>query len=283
MKLRVAVERLRLGLGASALKLALGAQRLKLDIVAFSRLKLAVAVGIFIRFIEKQDNFFVQSLVAKLLQRSVNEDPVRITDNANISFNKARSDGGAFSDGEQYFAEDYVTGAPLAQTYTEGKQINWIMTKPVTEAPVVSDLFVPVLQKVFSDGFNITDDVDGDLTTKDDQTISFTKSLDHVPVVSDADFIIYGKPLSELPTVADLLQVSYVTARSDSFAVSDAAGITLSTIKTESTIVSDVVLRVIQNAYSETPTLSDAGSLRSQGYAEFDYFAEDYVGESRAF
>lgn len=219
MKLRVAVERLRLGLEASALKLALGVQRLKVELVAFNRLKLAVAVGIFIRFLEKQDNFFVQSLVAKLLQRSISEDAIQVTDDDKILFVKSRSDAAALSDGEPYFEEDYVEGAPLAQTYTEGRQPNWVMTKPLTEAPVVSDLFTPV----------------------------------------------------------------FVTARSDSFAVSDAAGITLSTIKTESTIVSDVVLRVIQNAYSETPTLSDAGSLRSQGYAEFDYFAEDYVGESRAF
>lgn len=283
MKLRVAVERLRLSLGASALKLALGVQRLKVELVAFNRLKLAVAVGIFIRFLEKQDNFFVQSLVAKLLQRSISEDAVQITDDDKILFVKPRSNAAAFSDGEQYFEEDYVEGAPLAQTYTEGKQIKWVMTKPLTEAPVVSDLFTPVLQKTFSDGFNITDDVDGDLTTKDDQTISFIKSLDNVPVFSDTDFVVYGKPLVETPTFSDAQQVSFVTARSDSFAVSDAAGITLSTIRTESTIVSDVVLRVIQNAYSETPTLSDAGSLRSQGYAEFDYFAEDYVGESRAF
>lgn len=283
MKLRVAVKRLRLGLGASALKLALGVQRLKVELVAFNKLKLAVAVGIFIRFLEKQDNFFVQSLVAKLLQRSIAEDAVQITDNDKILFVKPRSNSAAFSDGEQYFEEDYVEGAPLAQTYTEGKQIKWVMTKPLAEAPVVSDLYVPVIQKTFFDGFNITDDVDGDLTAEDDKTIKFIKSLDNVPVFSDTDFVVYGKPLVETPTFSDAQQVSFVTARSDSFAVTDEAGITFSTIKTESTIVSDVVLRVIQNAYSETPTLSDAGSLRSQGYAEFDYFAEDYVGESRAF
>jgi len=33
----------------------------------------------------------------------------------------------------------------------------------------------------------------------------------------------------------------------------------------------------------DSSALSDSGSIRSQGYCAFDYFAEDYVGDIRTF
>lgn len=34
---------------------------------------------------------------------------------------------------------------------------------------------------------------------------------------------------------------------------------------------------------SDSGVTADSGSLRSQGYCDFTYFAEDYVGASRTF
>ena len=35
--------------------------------------------------------------------------------------------------------------------------------------------------------------------------------------------------------------------------------------------------------FTNTASSTDAGSLRNQGYADFTFFAEDYVGASRTF
>jgi len=56
-------------------------------------------------------------------------------------------------------------------------------------------------------------------------------------------------------------------------------------VLTDAPTVSDFLASTVAfaRAFTETTSATDAGSLRSQGYADFTYFAEDYVGASRTF
>ena len=45
----------------------------------------------------------------------------------------------------------------------------------------------------------------------------------------------------------------------------------------------DAIVRTLAQSLADTASTTDAGSLRSQGFADFTYFAEDFVGASRTF
>ena len=54
-------------------------------------------------------------------------------------------------------------------------------------------------------------------------------------------------------------------------------------VRTDLAIATDSSAMTQGKAKSDTIASTDSGSLRGQGYAEFGYFLEDYVGYSRTF
>ena len=100
----------------------------------------------------------------------------------------------------------------------------------------------------------------------DDNVLSTVKGLTNNTLFTDVHRTDASKLLNDLPRVADALAIGLTKAPFlDSAALSDVA--TLNPGK------------IITN----TASLSDTGSLRSQGYSDFTFFAEDYVGASRNF
>jgi len=68
-------------------------------------------------------------------------------------------------------------------------------------------------------------------------------------------------------SILDDQEMQFVKARTDIASVTDSV----------------LVLRTVNQFHTETPSATDAGSLRSQGFADFTYFAEDFVGASQTF
>jgi len=68
-------------------------------------------------------------------------------------------------------------------------------------------------------------------------------------------------------SILDDQEMQFVKARTDIASVTDSV----------------LVLRTVNQSHTETPSATDAGSLRSQGFADFTYFAEDFVGASQTF
>ena len=131
-------------------------------------------------------------------------------------------------------------------------------TKITTNATTVTDSFARVVAfiRTFSDNPGLTDT----------DTIEVGKVLSENPVFSDTNYVNFGKLLGEIPSVSEVfsLQIALGT-------LSETPGITDS---------ADIVPNKV---FTELPSLTDAGSLRSQGYCDFTFFAEDYVGASRTF
>jgi len=248
VKLRVAVEALRLGLGVLSKRLDTTTNAIRLRIEVASKL-LAVAVGQFLLFIKPTDLVGAGENRAVRLWRAL-ADMFGAADAPAVKAGKSAKDSAGFADGEAYFAEDYVDGAPLAQTYTEGPQVVRQFGKVLVEAPAFTDA-APVwrFEKVLGHTVGATDDLNGVLPG-DDQTFAFFKSLDQAADAAD--------------TLAR--KVNFKRSFSDDFAAMAASAVNL------------------RKALSETSALSDIGSLRSQGYTEdMTYFAEDYIGASRTF
>ena len=142
------------------------------------------------------------------------------------------------------------------------------LSKPFSETPGVTDVLRPsankglsetpsfvdaitarALTKALANSVDATDDVDGEASILDDQEMQFVKNTTNVATVSEVIAIA----------------TTFNRAFGDSFGVTDG----------------DVLN--FRKRPSNTASMTDAGSLRSQGYCDFTYFQEDYVGASRTF
>ena len=158
--------------------------------------------------------------------------------------------------------------------------------KALSDAPVASDTVYSFgVTKPLTDAATFTDDIDGAASILDDQEMQFRKIKSNIAsaaetftrqvgynrlfsdnsIASETHYVVTGKHLSDTPVATETLAKSLTRQRSDSALFGDASVVTSG--------------KVLLNLASST----DAGSLRSQGYTDFTYFAEDFVGASTTF
>jgi len=131
--------------------------------------------------------------------------------------------------------------------------------KHTTDIANITDLFIRVVAfvRVYSDLVGVTDKLVWDST----------KALTDTSAFTDTQRQDFGKLHIDTPVVSDALAIHMLLAPF-----------------TDSTAVADIAtMNAGKNFTQEEASLADTGSLRSQGYADFSYFAEDYVGTSRTF
>lgn len=175
-----------------------------------------------------------------------------ISDDANVLDTLAKTFGTGFSDGTTITEEAFLgLDKTTADAYSVADQLNDKgFGKGASEVPTAADeVNTFALTKALFDQATVTDDLDGEATTQDDQEMQFAKVTGNIAAATDV--------LN--------LAVNYNRAFTDSYGVTD----------------SDVLN--FGKRPSDTTSMTDVGSLRSQGFADFTYFAEDYVGASRTF
>jgi len=106
---------------------------------------------------------------------------------------------------------------------------------------------------------------------------AFEKGYDDPAYPSDEHFHSYQKILSETIGVTDDIdgessvlddqEIQFFKVRVDVAHATDTLDFTMAFNRT----------------FTDTASSTDAGSIRNQGYADFTFFAEDYVGASRTF
>ena len=99
----------------------------------------------------------------------------------------------------------------------------------------------------------------------DDALFSVGKTLSDTSGMSDSKNVLTGKHIYDIPVAAETLAFAFSSARADS------------------ALLGDVNEVAFNKTLLELTSTADAGSLRSQGYADFTYFGEDFVGVSRTF
>jgi hypothetical protein len=177
--------------------------------------------------------------------------------------------------------------------------------KNLSENPNFTDTINTLaLTKALTDAVNATDDFDGAASILDDQemqfvknttntaaitdafarVVAFTRSFSETPALTDVNILGIGKTASENPAFSDTNYVNFGKLLSEQPNFTDvlALQVTLSPF-TEAPGVTDSADVVPNKVFTELPSLTDAGSLRSQGYCDFTFFAEDFVGASRNF
>ena len=150
-------------------------------------------------------------------------------------------------------AED-AASLELGKIFNESPSVTDVLrpstSKGLSETPALTDAITArALTKALANSVDATDDVDGEASILDDQEMQFVKITTNVATVSEVIAIA----------------TTFNRAFGDSFGVTDG----------------DVL--AFGKRPSNTASMTDAGSLRSQGYCDFTYFQEAYVGASRTF
>jgi len=103
------------------------------------------------------------------------------------------------------------------------------------------------------------------VSTQVGQFLLVRRLLD-APLLTDAEFRAFFKVLNDGAGVAEVASLQSGKVEGDSVSAN-----------------TDAMVLSFAKSITESPSAADAGSARGQGYSDFDYFAEDYVGYSWTF
>ena len=202
-------------------------------------------------------------------------------DEAVVAFYKALVEDVGFSDAEVMAFGKVLTEAPALSDH-----VYFDLVKPIEDGLGVLEAHALHLSRTIHDHITVTDDFDGAASILDDKNMHFFKQVTDLSTVSDvfyhmvafmrtfndtaafSETLVFDstKLLSDVPIMSEQISKGLVKAPIlHAYAVTDYPSLGAGLVK------------------AETTQVSDAGSLRSQGYCDFTYFAEDYVGASRTF
>jgi hypothetical protein len=160
----------------------------------------------------------------------------------------------------------------------------------LADNPVVQSIMVFVLGRGLADSFAVTDTPD---------VVPQKRPVDAVDIADVREPFLIGKGLFENPKVEegdyfaeDYTDPGYTIVSfkwtlekpfSESLSFVDATLLAGTSVVADTVNITEQVVLSRILGIIDAPVVADSGILRMQDYCEFDYFAEDYVGESRTF
>lgn len=265
-------------------------------------LKAEVVVGFFLRQFFAADEASIADTQTLDVTKPLTESP-SVVDAQAITLLKQVSDSGALTDDDVLTIIKGLTETPavaeahiiaFTKPLTDSGSVTDTPalqpTKELTEAPSATDDDTLDITKIAGDDTNhdycdlsyfAEDYIAGDRTDRayvaENNVVSITKFLtDQTFVTDDLD----GEASAE-----DDQEISFVKTRTDIGVASDSFDRTVTYLRdfAENGSASESAVKLTTKARSDSAAFTDSGNLRSQGYCDFTYFAEDYVGASRTF
>ena len=265
-------------------------------------LKAEVVVGFFLRQFFATDEASIADTQTLDVTKPLTESP-SLVDADVITLLKRVSDSGALTDDDVLTIIKGLTETPavteahiiaFTKPLTDSGSVTDTPalqpTKGLTEAPSATDNDTLDIIKIAGDDTNhdycdlsyfAEDYVAGDRTDlgffTDDNVVSITKFLTDQTFVTD--------DLDGEATAEDDQEIAFVKTRTDIGVASDSFDRTVVYLRdfAENGSASESAVKLTTKARSDSAAFTDSGNLRSQGYCDFTYFAEDYVGASRTF
>lgn len=178
------------------------------------------------------------------------------------------------------------------------------VAKAKFDSTFVDDLNQLNTHKHLKSFVGVTDDVDGAASILDDQEMHFVKNKTNVVGIGDALFItiIISRNFFDTLHIQERFQVYLTKQLNDGFTTNDQVFLSPNKHASDRITTFDEApifdtAKLIKSVLGigeshslsagkfkqDSAVISDTGQLRSQGYSDFDYFAEDYVGSSRSF
>lgn len=232
-------------------------------------------------------------------------DSGSVAEDATLQPSKVLADASAFTDNDTLdvtkdvggdTAQDYCDVSYFLEDYTVGDRLDRIFLVDDEEFTYVKN----VSEQIF-----VTDDLDGEASIEDDQEIAFVKTRTEIVAITDVfdRDVAYSRGFTETPAANDSPAKAVGRPALDSGTASDSfsrtvvylrdfthlAGTTdtdtidFGSVKSDDGLLSDSEVKSGGKFITESPSAVSSGTLRSQGYCDFTYFAEDYVGASRTF
>ena len=159
------------------------------------------------------------------------------------------------------------------------------MTRQLVDVAATVDLVSKTLGKVFADGSAMTDnDVLAIGKALADPTIS-TDAIAFQQITVFNDIVGVTDDIDGAASILDDQEMQFVKNTTNTSAITDlfTRVVAFNRTFTDPTTMTDNESWSLGKGITELPSLTDAGSLRSQGFSDFTFFAEDFVGASRIF
>lgn len=112
---------------------------------------------------------------------------------------------------------------------------------------------------------------------------NFFRSFDDVSALSDAKVLFIGRSVSDLTYIQDFAAISKGQGLYDLLGLTDSKLASLGKSSQDVAYAVESLFVESSKVNVDLASVYDTGSLRSQGYCDYDYFEEDYVGASRVF
>lgn len=289
--LKAAFEQLGVSVGTTAVgptptfhtigKLTLGASALRRMISDAEQGNFILFASLFDSILAEDGSAIADGAVYALVKAA--EDDATIADRFLSAFTKGLAEAGVFTDDEVLqFAKAIADLAAVMDVH------RLLTVKRPSDLSVVGDSgYAFDISKRLESAAFFTDDVDGAASAQDDQEMQFVKVTGNAASTSDTFYwrVDFDRAFSDT-TLLGGDYINMVTGKQlpDILAVSERTMKSLAkTPIPESALLGDVTLVSAGKALLDLAPATDAGSLRSQGFSDFTYFAEDYVGASRAF
>jgi hypothetical protein len=221
-------------------------------------------------------------------------EPVGLSDPMAFRLSTARTD--AFGAGEggpghsdyalDYVVDDYAYDNGPMITLTKGKSDAAALTdantklvnKGLQEPLTLTETISMYMRRTLTDSVGVTDDLDGALTTEDDQTMKLMKGFSETTVIGDTfarvvyftrnpndpvalvDQIIrrFTKALTDQAALADAATIRSSKPLADAAAVTDTKAINTGKTAADAAALSDAMQRLTNKGLTEAPAFTDA-------------------------
>lgn len=161
MKLQTLISRIKLHLSVLYNSISIGYSPIHVQVVSVA-IKIVTAVGLFIHSKIFGDSVSVNDQINKQVSKVVSGG-ISVQDNIVTAINKVHIDEiGVHDDSGAYFAEDYVTGAPAAQTYTMVAAVVKAVTKVLSDTANIGSFGVLRIQNYTVDTSYFAEDYVGE-------------------------------------------------------------------------------------------------------------------------
>lgn len=182
----------------------------------------------------------------------------------------------------------------LSDAFSVVESISNQLGKVSSDGATVDDASSLSIQPLFSEAPSIAEAQSFDLSTlrADQAGVSEVASLRPIltkaefGTIADAAVLSLNKVSSDSASALDSIDRFEATKPiSDGISISEVVATILIKLfdLADNGYVLDNAVKLPTKVSSDSGSVTDAGSLRGQGYAAFDYFAEDYVGYSATF
>ena len=260
---------------------------------------LKALVGRFLIFLEFNDSFGVSERTLLLVQKFFTEalavpeerflligkgffETTRMTETQAKDISKNLDDSD-YVEGNTYFAQDYVSHGFDIITMLDA--VTLAPGKGLSDTARFSDSLTRGFSKSLFNTMGVTDDIDGQASIKDDETMQFVKVLNEQTGSSDqfSRVVAFTRKFADSAAATDAAIRNCGKPLADPIFISDRSVLTTTKPFAEAMSVTENFAKAPNKVASDAMGVTDSGSLRSQGYVDFSYFAEDYVGDSRTF